>query len=236
MASPKLLAILISLSASVATVHYTILKPEGINLFDFDLPSFKMPDFNLNLEKKTKEQKASLKKKKDYSKPNTNYKTSVVDALHGVKVYDNGRTTNVYGRNTTKDGYNLGLRYQCVEFVKRYYYEYYNHKMPDSYGHAKEFFQHGLPDGRFNTARGLYQFTNKSKSKPEIGDLLIFGATPGNQYGHVAIISQSGSDYIEIIQQNPGKGNPSRVNIPLGQVDGLWNVFGKHILGWLRKV
>ncbi len=234
MASPKLLAILISLSVTVATVHYTVLKPEGINIFDFDLPEISLPKFNFKQTGKKKEQQASVKSKK-YSKPNTTYKPSVVDALNGVKVYDNGRTTNVYGRNTTRDGYNLGLRYQCVEFVKRYYYEHYSHKMPDSYGHAKEFFQHGLPDGRFNTKRGLYQFTNPSNSKPQVGDLLVFGATPGNQYGHVAIVSKSGSEYIEIIQQNPGMGNPSRVNIPLGNDTGSWNIFGKHILGWLRK-
>ena len=62
-----------------------------------------------------------------------------IDSLNQVIVYYNGGVNHVEERNT-KDGYNLGLKYQCVEFVKRYYYEYLNHKMPDSYGHAYSFF------------------------------------------------------------------------------------------------
>ncbi len=63
-----------------------------------------------------------------------------VDSLNGVVVYYNGGVNHVADRNVTKDGYNLGLKYQCVEFVKRYYYEYFHHKMPDNYGNAKDFF------------------------------------------------------------------------------------------------
>ena len=55
---------------------------------------------------------------------------------------------NVSGRNVTVDGYNLGLKYQCVEFVKRYYYKHYRHKMPNSYGNAKDFFIAQISDGR----------------------------------------------------------------------------------------
>ncbi|MCR5077115.1 MAG: CHAP domain-containing protein, partial [Prevotella sp.] len=44
-----------------------------------------------------------------------------VDSLDGVYVYYNGGVSQSSGRNTI-DGYNVGIRYQCVEFVKRYYY------------------------------------------------------------------------------------------------------------------
>ncbi len=226
----KLIALFITLCFSASVVYFTVLKPEG---YTFDKLNF--PKLSFSKSKQNKEYKASFKSKKDYSKPNTSYSPKVIDSFNGVEIYDNGKTTNVYGRNTTKDGYNLGLRYQCVEFVKRYYYEYYNHKMPDSYGHAREFFNTSLPDGRFNSARGLYQFKNKSKTRPQAGDLLVFGPTPGNSYGHVAIIASVQSDNIEIVQQNPGQGNSSRVNIALGQLDGKWYLYGKHILGWLRK-
>src|SRR5690606_23830292 len=63
-----------------------------------------------------------------------------VDSLNGVVVYYNGAVGHVLERNVAADGYNIGLKYQCVEFVKRYYYEHLQHKMPDSYGHAKDFF------------------------------------------------------------------------------------------------
>ena len=69
----------------------------------------------------------------------------VVDQFNGVNVYYNGQISHVSGRNLTKDGYNLGQKYQCVEFIKRYYYERFKHKMPDSYGHAKDFLMLRLP-------------------------------------------------------------------------------------------
>lgn len=50
-----------------------------------------------------------------------------------------------------RDGYNVGLRYQCVEFVKRYYsLEHYAHRMPNSYGHAKDLFDPRVEDGAMN--------------------------------------------------------------------------------------
>ena len=63
-----------------------------------------------------------------------------LDELNGVAIYYNGGVNTVQGRNLSQDGYNLGLRYQCVEFVKRYYFERHGHRMPDTYGHAKDFF------------------------------------------------------------------------------------------------
>ncbi|MGN2920302.1 hypothetical protein ACTFQ5_16360 [Aliivibrio fischeri] len=74
---------------------------------------------------------------------------------------------HVLERNVAADGYNLGLKYQCVEFVKRYYYEYFNHKMPDTYGHAKDFFNPDLPDGNLNKQRNLIQYKNGSLNPPK---------------------------------------------------------------------
>ena len=158
-----------------------------------------------------------------------------IDSLNGVIVFYNGGVDNVSGRNTTNDGYNLGLKYQCVEFVKRYYYEHLQHKMPDSYGHAKDFFDKTLIDGQKNKQRDLTQYTNPSQTKPNVDDLLIFDATISNKYGHVAIISKVTENEIEIIQQNPGPFTKSRVNIPLENINGKWNINNKRILGWLRK-
>ena len=77
-----------------------------------------------------------------------------IDSLNSIYVYYNGGVDNVVQRNT-KDGYNLGLEFQCVEFVKRYYFEYHNHRMPDSYGHAISFFDKNLSDGELNKQRKL---------------------------------------------------------------------------------
>lgn len=157
------------------------------------------------------------------------------DSLNGVYVFYNGSVGHVKGRNTTADGYNLGLKYQCVEFVKRYYYQHLSHKMPDSYGHAKDFFDTSLADGKINKKRNLIQYRNKSASKPKVNDLLIFTATTFNKYGHVAIISKVTHNRVEIIQQNPGPFSKSRETFLLSNTQGKWEIKEKRILGWLRK-
>jgi len=167
---------------------------------------------------------------------NRNYKIGQpLDSLNGVKVYYNGGVDNVLERNVTKDNYNLGLKYQCVEFVKRYYYEHYNHKMPDAYGHAKDFFDSKIKDGHLNRNRGLIQYANSSKSKPDVGDLVIFSGSILNRFGHVAIISKVSENRIEIIQQNPGPFSNSRENFILETQNGNYKINNNTLLGWLRK-
>ena len=158
-----------------------------------------------------------------------------VDSLNGVYVYYNNNVGNVDGRNMTADGYNLGLKYQCVEFVKRYYYEHFDHKMPDSYGHAKDFYQKGVADGTYIKTRNLVQHSNPSKTKPKVNDLVVYDATAFNKYGHVAIISKVTDSKIEIIQQNPGSMGPSRETYKLTNSNGKWEIGKKGIMGWLTR-
>ena len=157
-----------------------------------------------------------------------------IDSLNHVQVFYNGSTSNVLERNNTSDNYNLGLKYQCVEFVKRYYYEFLQHKMPDSYGHAKDFFNPAIADGQLNPQRNLLQFTNGSKSQPKVNDILVLDKSRTNPYGHVAIISAVEGGYIEIIQQNAGKYATSRDIMELIQEDGKWVIKNDRVLGWLR--
>ena len=158
-----------------------------------------------------------------------------LDSLNNVFVFYNGGVDNVVQRNT-EDGYNLGLEYQCVEFVKRYYYEHYHHKMPDSYGHAISFYDASVPDGALNTQRNLNQYSNPSKMYPQEGDLLVMEGSLFNRYGHVAIISKVTDNQIEIIQQNPGPYAPSRESFELEQTaENTWKINNDRVLGWLRK-
>jgi surface antigen len=156
-----------------------------------------------------------------------------VDSFNNVYVYYNGSIGHVLERHISKDGYNLGLKYQCVEFVKRYYYQYYKHKMPDSYGHAKDFFNKNLSDGAFNKGRNLRQFSNPSSTKPKIGDILVFDGHEFNPYGHVAIVTAVSNETIEIIQQNPGPNAPSRETLSIYQSVNQFEI--EDGLGWLGK-
>jgi hypothetical protein len=117
----------------------------------------------------------------------------------GVRVYTN-RGVIENKRHLTKDGYNLGLKWQCVEFVKRFYYEYYNHKMPNSYGHAITFYNPNIKSGNLNKDRNLIQIKNNGINIPSVNDIIVMDLN--NYYGHVAIVSKVAEDYIEIVQQN----------------------------------
>lgn len=172
---------------------------------------------------------------KNYNFNSSFYIGQPIDSLNHVYVYFNGGVENVVERNTTTDGYNLGLKYQCVEFVKRYYYEHFNHKMPDSYGHAVDFFNPSIIDGDKNIQRNLFQFSNPSFSLPKINDILIFSGTIFNKYGHVAIVSDISENKIEIIQQNPGQYGKSRECFTIEKINGKWKIKNNRILGWLSK-
>jgi len=154
----------------------------------------------------------------------------IIDTFNKVPVYYHLGKNN---RHKAADGYNYGLEWQCVEFVKRYYYDHLNHKMPNTFGHAKHFYNPGLNDGQKNKDRNLIQYTNKSKSKPKVNDLVIMDGHKFNKYGHVAIISKVSENEIEIVQQNVGR--MSRENFKLIKNNDLWEIDNHLLLGWLRK-
>jgi surface antigen len=157
-----------------------------------------------------------------------------LDSLNGVKVYYNGETYEVYGENKSADGYYLGLKYQCVEFVNRYYYQHYGFKIKNPYGNAWQFYNRKLPDGALNSERGLMQFTNPSQTRPREGDIVVFDRSAFAHYGHVGIVSAVSNSEVEIIQQNGGPFGGSRLKIPLVNNDQLYFEKKRKILGWLR--
>lgn len=47
-----------------------------------------------------------------------------IDSYREVPVYYNGIVyTKAYGTNYSKDGYYLGQKWQCVEYIKRFYFQ-----------------------------------------------------------------------------------------------------------------
>lgn len=158
-----------------------------------------------------------------------------VDSFNGVAVYFNGPVAHTGDRNLSADGYNIGLKFQCVEFVKRYYFEHLGHRMPDSYGNAKDFFDPAITDGALSPKRGLKQFTNPSATAPRVDDILVYGPTPTNEYGHVSIVAAVTDAEIEVVQQNPGPFGPSRDKFALRLEDGKWRVEKGTVLGWLGR-
>lgn len=155
-----------------------------------------------------------------------------IDQLNGVPVYYNGSMKNVIGRHVSADGYNFGLKWQCVEFVKRYYYQHFNHRMPNSYGHAKDFFNDELADVEFNTARGLMQYRNTRYEKPMANDIIVYKGTRVNPFGHIGIIAEVTDEHVIIIQQNVR--TKTRQKIKLVEYEGIYTIADFDVLGWLR--
>ncbi len=155
-----------------------------------------------------------------------------IDSYKNVAVYNNGKEyTKNYGKNYSFDGYYYGYKWQCVEFIKRFYYEALGHKMPDLFGNAKDFFDSTIAHGELNKNRGLIQFKNGGKEKPKCDDLVVFNDT---KYGHVGIVAEVGVNYIELIQQNIYC--KSRQRLLLTEKNGDFFVgSSRKPAGWLRK-
>ncbi len=159
---------------------------------------------------------------------------TIIDEHNGVPIYYNGHFRNTNGRHITEDGYNLGLKWQCVEFAKRYYFLKYNHKMPDSYGNAKDFFDESLGDKGLNLERNMMQFRNTRRHKPQIDDLIIYGPRKDNPYGHMGIITSIENGEIVMVQQNMG--SKTRQELVLAEYEGIYTIADFDIKGWLRVI
>ena len=155
-----------------------------------------------------------------------------IDSYQGVAIFENGSAIDQsQGRHFSKDGYYYGQKWQCVEFVKRFYYDVLNHRMPDTFGHAKDFFDFSVPQGGLNACRGLVQYRNGGDIKPQKNDLLVYTNT---EYGHVAIVAEVESDWIEIVQQNAH--SQARQKLVMTVSNGRYYVGNRwQPAGWLRK-
>ena len=181
----------------------------------------------ISVESKTPTDTSENKIKSATEIPKT---SSVLDEYKGVKIYHNGSVSNVHGRNLTRDGYNLGLKWQCVEFVKRFYFETFDHKMPDSYGHAKDFFDKEVNTG-WNKSRAMYQYANGSTILPREDMILVFDGSEENPFGHIAIIAEQNGNKITVVQQNWGR--TTRMRLSLSREGNQYYVDHPDVLGWL---
>ena len=156
----------------------------------------------------------------------------VLDTYRGVQAYDNGLLYfRSYGKHYAQDGYYYGQKWQCVEFIKRFFHDAKQHNMPDGMGHAKTFFDQSVPDGAMNARRGLVQYRNGSNHAPQPDDLLVFTDT---KYGHVGIVTEAGPASVEIIQQNILFHTRQRLSLVVS--NGHYFVTAPRTpAGWLRK-
>jgi len=154
----------------------------------------------------------------------------VIDLWRGVPVRANGIPYDrSVGSHSSASGYYYGRQWQCVEFVKRFYFDARKHAMPDVMGHAKDFFDPGVGPGEINSKRGMRQFVNGGAEPVQVDDLLVWNE---GAYGHVAVVCRVLPDEIEVVQQTVRQG--SRMRFPYNFNEGYWVGGSKLPAGWLR--
>ena len=126
-------------------------------------------------------------------------------SFNDVTAYYNAGGINSCGNRhwSSDSSYSYGFKWQCVEYVRRYYYDYLNHKMPDRWGNASDYFRANIPSGSMNTERDLVQYHN-GNIRPQVNDLLVFQYMAGG-LGHVSIVTNVTDSTVSTIAQNIGK-------------------------------
>ena len=154
-----------------------------------------------------------------------------IDRHHGVTVYHNGALKDLsHGRHYSDDGYYYGQKWQCVEWVKRYYDQGLGHRMPNVWGHARDYFDTRIAHGERNPQRDLQQYYNGGDEPPRVDDIVIFSDTT---YGHVAIVVAVGRTELDVIQQNI-LGQPRQTFALQREADRFSITEPRIADGWLR--
>ncbi|GEM_PF-767098 len=116
-------------------------------------------------------------------------------SFNGVKVYSNGSAYTVSDVYNFIDGKNIGMKWQCVEYIRRYYYRKFWINLGDKHrGHAKTFWgsvaAHNMQLGRFS---------NGGSVAPKVGDIVV---SDKGTNGHVAIVRSVSGNQMCVAQQN----------------------------------
>ena len=153
-----------------------------------------------------------------------------VGEYNGIIAYSNGYNDYVSYEYNYVDGYNTGMKWQCVEYVNRYYYIIYGMEIRIPGTNAKDY---------YGTAsdRGLIAYPNGGATPPQLGDILC---SNGGDLGHVAIVREVTDDSIHIIHQNWANtevDNDKIINMWVSNGHSTVSGFSPSypVQGWLRK-
>jgi len=128
--------------------------------------------------------------------------------------------------NFMADGFYTGVKWQCVEFVRRYYYTIFNTRLSNSAaGDAGTWYPNA-------SALGLTAYQNgQSTSAPQVGDILCSTT-------HIAIIKRISGNKVYTAQQNVSQDSSDLdKQLTLSVSGGKYTLSGGYgtLQGWLRK-
>ena len=96
----------------------------------------------------------------------------------------------------------------------------------DSYGGGTAY---RLWDAAAALPQPLLRFGNGGSTPPQVGDIIIFGATGGDPTGHTGVISAVGDSSVTIVEQN---GDPhGQESVWRSGTTLSWRL---PVIGWLR--
>lgn len=150
---------------------------------------------------------------------------SWVGNYNGIDAYSNGSNLYVNGAYSC-----CGLKWQCVEYANRYYYQKLGHQNLKYTGNANQYFGTA-------SAKGLVAYANTSSTPPAVQDMLV---SNGGASGHIAIVREVGSNYIKVIHQNwANDTSDNSKTLSMSYANGKYTVSGFSssypVKGWLRR-
>lgn len=145
------------------------------------------------------------------------------------------------------DGVYLGMKWQCVEFARRYWLSEYNVIIPPV-GFAAHIWNMNDVARRGDFYRvPLVKYPNGGSEKPVAGDLFIYASTPNQRVGHVAVVVDvvdvDGKTMVRVGEQNqendlmwPGVTYADELEIVV--TDGSFTITHPdpdlELVGWIR--
>ena len=153
---------------------------------------------------------------------------NVVGTFDNVSAYSNGSVSNVSNEYNYYNSTNTGMKWQCVEYVNRYYLAKFNKNIRVAGHNAIDYF----PNAQ---SHGLTAIPNNGSQAPKVGDIVC---SNGGSYGHTAIIREVGSNYVKVIQQNwYNNSNDNSVQLTYSNQNGVHSIgnfsASYPVVGWL---
>jgi hypothetical protein len=150
--------------------------------------------------------------------------------FQGVVIHSNGYADFVSNLRSIYNGVDIGMEWQCVEFVNRYYLQIY-HVNLRSYAsiNANDFF-------RYASTLRLDAYANGSSTPPDTGDIIV---SEGGSSGHVGIVSRRTSSSVCLAQQNWVNSNYTEKCVNLTLSGSSYRMADLNatfpVKGWLRN-
>ena len=156
----------------------------------------------------------------------------------GIPAFSNFENNN-FPENRDLQGFFTGVKWQCVEFARRWLLHRKGLMLPDVYFAAHLFLiPHVFDAATFNPVP-VRSVRNGAPEPPQADSLIIYSTQYNSFPGHVGVITEVGKDYVRVADQNrffhKWEGEFSH-EFPLEKdTKGNYHIIDKHetVLGWV---